>query len=249
MKTVDFTLEMYSQICQALKPYHVLAVVDFLSMKIEKPFTIIRHDVDRCISNALAMAKLESKYGIISTYYFRYPYTYNKEVMSEINSLGHEIGYHYEVLDKTKGRYQKAIELFKEELEIFRKDFQVVTICMHGNPLTKWDGRTLWDKYDMQKLGIIGETYVSFRDKNVKYLTDTGRTWNNAFQFKDTLGKKQINVKNSKELVNLLKAKKYHNLYILTHPERWAFNSLNYIRGYSRDFVFKTGKRVIGMIK
>jgi len=45
--------------------------------------------------------------------------------------LGHEIGYHYEVLSKANGDYETAVELFEQELSEFRKITDVKTICMH----------------------------------------------------------------------------------------------------------------------
>jgi MoaA/NifB/PqqE/SkfB family radical SAM enzyme len=70
--------------------------------------------------NALKMAELEYALGVTSTYYFRYPYTFIPEIIEQILSLGHEVGYHYEVLAKARGDYGKAIDLFARELEEFQ---------------------------------------------------------------------------------------------------------------------------------
>ena len=48
-----------------------------------------------------------------------------------------EVGYHYEVLSKAKGDYEKAVELFEQELKEFRKIVDVKTICMHGSLLSR----------------------------------------------------------------------------------------------------------------
>ena len=58
------------------------------------------------------MAELEHELGIQSTYYFRFPYTFKPEIIGKINDWGHEIGYHYDVLSKAKGDYEKAIKVF-----------------------------------------------------------------------------------------------------------------------------------------
>ena len=42
---------------------------------------------------------------------------------------------------------------FKENLEKFRKVYLVKTICMHGSPLSKYDNRLIWEKYDYRDLG------------------------------------------------------------------------------------------------
>ena len=90
------------------------------------------------------MAELEHGLGIQSTYYFRVLYTFKPEIIGKIRDLGHEVGYHYEVLSKANGDYEKAVELFEQELSEFRKIVDVKTISMHGSPLSRYDNRDLY---------------------------------------------------------------------------------------------------------
>ena len=69
---------------------------------------------------------------------------------------------------------------FERNLEKFRELYPVKTICMHGSPLSKWDNRDLWKKYDYRDFGIIAEPYFDLNFDEVFYLTDTGRSWNNS---------------------------------------------------------------------
>jgi len=48
---------------------------------------------------------------------------------------------------------------------------------MHGSPLSPYDNRDLWKKYDYRELGILGEPYMDLDFGKVGYLTDTGRRW------------------------------------------------------------------------
>ena len=48
---------------------------------------------------------------------------------------------------------------------------------MHGSPLSRYDNRKLWEKYDYREFGIIGEPYFDIDFNKVLYLTDTGRRW------------------------------------------------------------------------
>ena len=48
---------------------------------------------------------------------------------------------------------------------------------MHGSPLSKWDNRYLWKKYNYRDFGIIAEPYFDVDFSEVLYLTDTGRRW------------------------------------------------------------------------
>lgn len=104
------------------------------------------------------MAQIEHEYGIRSTYYFRtVKDVFKPMIIKKIASLGHEIGFHYEVLDKAKGDVKKAIEIFEKELRELREVADVTTICMHGNPLTFWVNRDLWTNYSFDDFGIISE--------------------------------------------------------------------------------------------
>ena len=179
----DFTLKKYRELCNAMinSGYTLTTVADYLpskSTKHPKKTIILRHDVDRNAKHALGTAKIENKLGIKSTYYFRtIPNVFVPKIIKKIHAMGHEIGYHYEVLDRASGNFEKAIKLFEHELENFRKICDIKTICMHGNPLTSWDNRDLWKKYDFRDYGITGEAYLSIDYDKVMYFTDTGRSW------------------------------------------------------------------------
>jgi hypothetical protein len=61
---------------------------------------LLRHDVDRLPKNALKVAQLENRLGIQSVYFFRMvSHVFKPEIIKQIASLGHEIGYHYEDVD------------------------------------------------------------------------------------------------------------------------------------------------------
>jgi hypothetical protein len=130
----DFTMGKYKDLCLALldsgyTPQTVYSYLVLEGKKNNKKLIVLRHDIDRKCGNALRMAELEHELGVQSTYYFRFPYTFKPEMIVKI--LGHEVGYHYEVLSKSMGDYEKAVELFEQELSEFRKITDVKTICMH----------------------------------------------------------------------------------------------------------------------
>jgi hypothetical protein len=243
---MDFSLDMYAELCKALQSHKIVTVQNYLSNKSESPCIVLRHDVDRSVKNALTMAELEYKYGIKSTYYFRYPTTFNLKVMKQIYSMGHEIGYHYEVLDKTEGDCKKAIALFQNELGIYRESFPVKTICMHGNPLTKRDGKDIWRIYDFRDFGILGEAFLSFNDISV-YLTDTGRNWNGNNNFKDRLQTEteKKNFRNTADVIRFINSNKANNIYLNCHPERWGSDLLNWVISFFRDQFFNFCKIIL----
>lgn len=250
MRIPDFSLEMYEEICKALQSHKTVTVQKYLSEKPQSPCIVLRHDVDRSVRNALTMAKLESRYGIHSTYYFRYPRTFNLNVMRQIYDLGHEIGYHYEVLSKTRGDCQKAIGLFQKELKIFRKSFPVMTVCMHGNPLTKWDDRDILRNKDFRMFDLLGEAFLSFQDFPV-YLTDTGRNWNGENNLKDQLpaANRHKHFKNTTEVISSLTGSPEQSIYLNCHPERWGNSFPDRSVAFLRDHFFNLGKKVIKRLR
>ena len=143
-------------------------------------------------------------------------------IIRQIAEMGHEIGYHYETIDKAKGNKIKAIEIFKQELNKLRAVCNVDTICAHGNSLTPWDNRSLWDDYNIKDYGIIGEAYLSLNFENMLYLSDTGRTWENKYKVKDVVFNSYIDVlseiRTTNDVIKLLKQKKCNRIYLLSHP-------------------------------
>ncbi|APF20135.1 hypothetical protein Calab_0553 [Caldithrix abyssi DSM 13497] len=180
---------------------------------------ILRHDVDRIPENALQTAIIEHELGIQGTYYFRVvPESYDLQIMDKIAELGHEIGYHYEDVDLAIKNYElritnyelqkdelidAAYESFCENLEMFRKNFDIKTICMHGSPRSKYDNKLIWSKYDYRELGIIGEPYFDIDFTEFAYYTDTGRRWDgNSVSVRDKVDSRQYAVGSRQNLVN-----------------------------------------------
>jgi len=249
---MDFTLSKYKDLLQFLRDhYEIHTVKGYLVEKPSNNFVILRHDVDRSPKNALKMAELENEMGVRSTYYFRYPYTFKPDIIKRIHELGHEVGYHYETLSKAKGDYERAIRMFERELQEFRKIVDVKTISMHGNPLSKYDNRLLWEKYDFRKYGIIGEAYLSINDFEILYITDTGRNWGNKHNIRDKYIWKSINgkVKGTNHLIRILGELRLRKLYMTVHPERWGYNIINWAIGYVRDGIFNVGKIMIRAVR
>lgn len=213
---LDFSFAKYQELCETISKsdYVPLTVERYLSLKVKPElFIIIRHDVDSQPDYALKMAKRENELGIASSYYFRHiEGIFLPELINEIADLGHEIGYHYEVLDKARGNHAQAIKIFGKELNEFRRFYDVKTIAQHGSPLigslaaisisgmyaivkslirheavfTDWTSRDLWAKYNFKDFGIIGEAYLSIDFNEILYLSDTGRSWDSTkYKIKD----------------------------------------------------------------
>ena len=238
----DFTYTKYAELLKTFlkNSYKIYTVEQYLKKKPKENFVILRHDVDRALSNALQLAKIEASLGIKSTYYFRTS-TFKLPIVKQISEMGHEIGYHYEILFKAKGDYKLAIKLFEEELPNMRKHYPIKTICAHGNIFMKGINYDIWKKYDFKKYGLLGEAYLSL-NKEIKsgiYFSDTGRQWNK--------------VKTTDNLINLISSKK-QNFYILARPDKWNNNLFswgkmlilqkikNFVKEILKNFGFAGGK-------
>ncbi len=72
---------------------------------------------------------------------------------------------------------ERGIKSFERNLARLRQLADIKTICMHGSPLSRWDSRLLWERYDYRDYGLIGEPYFDVDFETTAYYTDTGRRW------------------------------------------------------------------------
>ncbi len=234
----DFSLKKLTRLYSAIlsNNYEIVTFSGYLQGKPKNKAVILRHDVDRLVKNALKMARLEQEMSIRSSYYFRYRKgVFNPEIIKEISGLGHEIGYHYEVLAKTRGDLEKGFALFKKELEQFGENvaINVKTICMHGSPLSKWDSRKLWEKYSYKDLGLRGEPYFDVDFSRVAYITDTGRRWNSSkFSLRDRVETPfTFDFKNTDDIIDAFKNTRLPRIIMINiHPHRWYDNHLLWVK-------------------
>ena len=235
----DFTMNGYKQLLMTLqsKGFQFIPFKDYFEQPSSR-FVILRHDVDSKKLNSLETAGIEHQLGITGTYYFRIvPKSYDQQVIREIASMGHEIGYHYETMDTSHGDIDLAHDEFCRNLLIIRKLCPVKTICMHGSPLSKYDNREIWKKYDYHELEIIGEPYFDVDFNKVLYLTDTGRRWDgekvsvrdkvkkDSPKMKSTSDFLDLHFRHTKEIIDALKNGIFPDKAMITvHPQRWNNN-------------------------
>ena len=127
---------------------------------------ILKHDVEALPAKALETAKVEAQVGIRATYYFHGFFVRDSvavRCMQEIRELGHEVGYHYDVLDQNDGDFDKALAEFESDLEAFAGiGAPIETVCPHGNPLKQREG---WNSNkDFFKDPAIRERYPAIFD-------------------------------------------------------------------------------------
>ena len=246
----DFTLKQYEKLCATIKAssYDTITFNEYFEIGNNYGNTIIlRHDIDENIRFALDVAKIESKYGIKATYYFRLTKkVFVPKIMNLIKSFNHEIGYHYETVDSNKGDMNLAIDEFSNNLSMFRQKFIVKTVCMHGKPLSKYDNKKIWDICNFSDFNLLGEPYLSLDYNNFQYFSDSGRSWvRNKNKIKDKIDiqkSKNPQINSTNELREMIRNEDFKNICILTHPERWNKNDIDYITRYFIDSIYIIGK-------
>lgn len=106
----------------------------------------MRHDVDFDILFAKALAYIENKIRVRSTFYFRWP-TADPATIEYVKKLGHDVGLHYETLAtfcKKNDIYDAAEidsniikecrNLLKTEIKTFESQFgDIYSVASHGD--------------------------------------------------------------------------------------------------------------------
>ncbi|MEW6668815.1 MAG: hypothetical protein AB1512_26690 [Thermodesulfobacteriota bacterium] len=250
----EFSLQAYEALLTAIlgTGREIFTLREFFSRRPLPPaFFILRHDVDRRPERALRMAEAERSHGVRSTYYFRpTPRVFRPEIVLSISAMGHEIGYHYEVLDKARGEPGPAARIFEQELAEMRALVEVKTASMHGNPLSPWDNRDLWKHHALSRFGLIGEAYVSITDPDIAYATDTGRGWNRStLNLRDRFTAGSVGTMPSFpstwDLIQALNDPGYRKVYLQVHPNRWTSGVLEWLGQWGEDLLLNGAKRFL----
>jgi len=250
MFNIDFTIKLYRLLLDSL--INSKYAFQNYSLYVKNPkshVVILRHDVDSWPINALQMAKIENNFGIKATYYFRRsPLSFNEKILKQIIDLGHEIGYHYEDLSKKNGDYSEAIKSFETNLGFYRRYYPITTIAMHGKPLSKWDSKELWKKYNYKDYGLIGEPYLDINFNKMVYLTDTGNCWDGEkFSIRDYVSSKfNFNIHSTHQLIEYIVNDKLPDQIMLNiHPARW---NANIVKWFVRVYILTVPKKYIKMV-
>jgi hypothetical protein len=251
----DFTLKKYLDILQALrnKDIPIYGVEEWLRIKPEAG-ALIRHDVDRRPKNALQMARAEAAMGIFTTYYFRIVGSaYNPEIISAISSLGHEVGYHYEDLSLARGDPLRAKNFFGNHLEMLREVAPIVTVAMHGSPLSPYNNIDIWQSISLAEYGLIGEAFLTVDYSGTYYFTDTGRGWNSTttnLRDRPLLSLyANLDGAETNSLLDFIIRADIKKVAFSIHPERWDSSVAGWFSQMGRDFIFNSIKRLIAFIR
>lgn len=262
---MDFTLDKYKQLLLSLKKagYSFLTMEQLLTehqSADDNRIVCLRHDVDLKADHSLRTAELEHELGVRAVYYFRVvPQSNQPDIIRKIAELGHEIGYHYEDMSICDGDVRAAYEHFCTNLAYFRTFYPVKTICMHGAPTSRYDGRDLWKSYDYKALGLVCEPYLDLDYSRLFYLTDTGRRWDGYKVsvrdkipvYQDEWTRQGLVFHATDNLINAISDPfsslnmHHHAILITTHPQRWTNSFWEGMQEYLLQSMKNIVKRVL----
>jgi hypothetical protein len=206
-------------------------------------FLVLKHDVETDVPKAFQLAKIEHRYGHKGSYYVQAYLLRNKRnisLLQQMQNMGHEISYHYDVMDACKGNLDQAITEFEENRKSFEESgFPIHTVCQHGNPIVERIGytsnRDFFRSNRVQRLyPFISDIKVDFPQKNsadYSYYSDAGRQFKRVFDplnndIADSSDKDTV----FRDLSGILTAIRCGGSHIVSiHPHRWTPSAISYL--------------------
>ena len=222
-------------------------------------FVVLKHDVESDVARAYRLAEIEYSHGICGPYYvqaFLLEKENNVRMLQQMQQWGHEISYHYDVLDAHSGDYVAAEKDFIQKLTKFRNcGFRFTTICQHGNPVKNRTGYT--SNRDFFRNEEIRERYPDFVDMVVdyskhtsheyKYISDVGYRWN-VITLPETNDLhpevKNLKLNGFKGLRQMISNSR-ESFIVSTHPHRWNNTC---VKAYTRILVFRIVRGTVSVV-
>lgn len=250
-----FVYEKWDKFCQQLKADGFSSIPACAVASGLQSYLVLKHDVEMNVPKAHIMACIEHKYGHCGSYYIQAYLMQNEHnvlLMKEMQAMGHEISYHYDVMDSCHGNLDASIKEFEKNRFLFETcGFHIKTVCQHGNPLIERVGYTSnRDLFRSEKVRAlypdISDILVNFKTSiptEFQYYSDAGRLFrliydpiNNDRVDSDD---KNIAFKNLEVLLKNLSTASGN--IISTHPHRWTNSAFTY---QTKSFLFKVVKEM-----
>ena len=236
-----FVYKYWEQFCNDLQKKGIVSIPAKCVTTEMSHFLVLKHDIENSVPRAYRLAEIEHKFGHRGSYYAHANLLddpKNVELLKKMKEMGHEISYHYDVMDSSHG----DMELAKQEFEKNRKRFEelgfhITTVCQHGNPVIERIGYT--SNRDFFRNKSVQELYPSIADIMVNYkemyhvdytyYSDAGRRFNLIYDpiNNDLINSddKNIPYETLSELLSALDSR----AIISTHPHRWTESAFVYI--------------------
>ncbi len=248
-----FVYKEWDKFCKDLKDKGIISIPAKEIDDNKKTFLVLKHDIENTVSKSYRLAEIEHCYGHRGTYYIHAHLlkdNNNIVLLKRMQDMGHEISYHYDVMDSNHGNIENAIQEFEKNRKLFQSaGFPVITVCQHGNPIVERVGytsnRDFFRNEKVQKLyPNIADIMVDFKEKyhtDYLYYSDAGRQFKLIY---DPINNDRINsddkdipYEDLRALMQVLTTES--KVIISTHPHRWTKYRAVYI---IKDRMFKAIK-------
>lgn len=253
-----FVYSNWEKFCNKLaeKGLNSVTAKSITEKSIEGNYIVLKHDVETNVSSAYEIAKIENKYGHCGSYYVQaYLMEEPKNILllKKMAAMGHEISYHHDVMDFSKGKLETAIKEYDKNVALFENNgFKIRTVCQHGNPVIERVGYS--SNRDFFRSNKVQALYpntldimVNFKEKintDYEYFSDAGRKFkmiydpiNNDIINSDD---KNIPFDNLDDLLKYINGLNKSSI-ISIHPHRWTSSACIYV---IKDLIFKIIKKI-----
>lgn len=256
-----FIYNQWESFCKKLDNAGInsITAASLLDKNCDESFLVLKHDVETDPRKALELAKIENRYNHKGSYYVQGYLLKNKNnisILKEIQTLGHEVSYHHDVMDSNKGDLNKAKKEFEDYIKLFKdNEFVVKTVCQHGNPIVERSGYNS-NRDFFRDLGIrnyfedITEIMVSFKDKtktDYKYISDAGYGWKVIYDPENNdiidSSSKDIALNDLESVIKYIQSNE--NIILSTHPHRW---NESLFKAKAKNLLFVIIKRIAKML-
>lgn len=245
-----FTYNRWDAFCRDLSTKGLQSIPTRAISASSTRYIVLKHDVETDVKKAYKLATIEHKYGHYGSYYVQAYLMQDAakiSMLQEMQQMGHEISYHYDVMDSCKGDLEKAIAEFEQNRLLFEQNgFTIETVCQHGNPVVERIGYT--SNRDFFRSEKVRDLYPHIVDVMVNlksavptefvYYSDAGRVFKMIY---DPLNNdivncddKNVAYQNLNELLADLDME--NGIIISTHPHRWCGSIVGYL---AKTYMFK----------
>lgn len=183
--TCDFSYAHYADILSAYRQ-RGFEFVFFTEQPRNERFIYLRHDVDRSLEKALAMAECERELGIKATYFVRLHSRYYNcfsfpglKALRAIMACGHEIGLHTEFYDHAKIFGDDGAKVFAQEKRILEEIIER-PVRVFSPHRTSGSTNTEEIRAHLATLQRDNAMLCTFDDRfhdGIKYLSDSSAIW------------------------------------------------------------------------
>lgn len=241
---MTFTHAVWDAFCAELSARGICSITarEVLEGRGDRPYLVLKHDVETDVARALRTAQIEHKHGHRGVYYVQAYLLDGEEniaMLRQIRDMGHEVSYHYDVMDSCKGDLEAAMAEFAANVKRFEDSgFAIRTLCQHGNPVVERVGYT--SNRDFFRSPQVQEQYpgmadimVDFKTKaNTDYLyfSDAGRRFNLIYDpiNNDVVNSDDKNIPCDTLDAVMAQVGEGDNAIISIHPHRWCASAVGY---------------------